>query len=295
MRFAYKFDVTGNLYKYSKTDNSYSTGVVLHYKKGPAGFDLLTCKQTLPNVSNCNTPANSSGHTKLASAGALQIEMKAPDTDWSCDPHVRRVYPEMLKLFGNPPSGYAFIDPAHDLDDKGNGVYDEYQNGEMPHDPDQNNPIKSEYCLEHDYQGKYVDTRWHPPTSDNKDEEHSMGECDGPGWIECVQSLIVLIGQLSSEDVKNHKLDSHNLDDIKRQASDLTFPRLSQLRRLDDDIAFLGQETKEERTPKALQALSSTSTLGTFLNKVDELVESKDPYTKTHGDCGAPAIHLTDN
>jgi hypothetical protein len=309
MRFAPAFDKfggrsDGGIYKVKGT---YSTGVVLRYTKGPAWFDLNRCPNGNPKLrlGDC-AQASVSQHTHLANTGTLHIEMKAPDTNWSCDPHVRYIYPQMLNLIGTPNTSpgpnvpFAYIDPAHDIDKTGNAVYDEYPSGYIPQDPtkpDQNGhrqSVASEFCLEHDSQGGYVDTRWVKSSGRDKQEEHPTGECDGTKWIGCVQSLIELIGQLSSEDVKNYELDSHNLDEIKKEASDLTFPRLSQLRRLDDDIAFLGQETKDKRAPEALQALSSASSLKPFLNIVVELTESKDPYTKTHGDCGAPMMQLTD-
>jgi hypothetical protein len=325
IRFAPRFDKNGGNSDGGQyvVKGIYSTGVQLHYKKGPDWFDLQVCPNSSPNLraADCNQPAGVSGHTHLRGNGTLHIEMNAPHTDWSCDPHVRYVYPKMLDLIGTPNqtpgpnASYAFIDPAHGTNTDGSGIYDVYEQNYAPHNPPKPGtivpplPVQSEYCLEHDSQGGYVDTRWQKPasghlddehpTSDQKDGESPMGECNGPKWIGCVQSLTSLIDQLSLEDVTKLNLDRHNLDDIKREASDLAFPRLSQLRRLDDDIAFLGQETQEERTPEAIHALSSIptpslGTLGTFLKNVGELFESTDSYTKTHGDCGAPVMHLTD-
>lgn len=297
MRFGPAFDAQGKGYKY---DSSYSTGVVLHYTSGPTSFDLNSCPNGKPtpnpNIGNCTKPV-SIKHTHLTNTGTLHIDMKAPDTDWSCDPHVRRVYPAMLKLIGGsagPAADWAVIDPAHDLDDNGSGVYDSYLSGYASPQPDPNNSIKSEYCLEHDSQGQYNDTRWVAPSGDDTKKEHTEARCNGAAesinpWIGCVQQIVKAIPaelDLSTE-------EGRLLNEIRSNGSDLSFPRLSQLRRLDDNMAFLGQ-LKTELDAKKLPA---DRILPTWLKTIFDILPKilpTDPYTKTHGDCGAPVMYLTD-
>ncbi|HEY6767604.1 MAG TPA: hypothetical protein VI386_22845 [Candidatus Sulfotelmatobacter sp.] len=320
MRFAPEFDKSGGRSdggRY-KVKGTYSTGVVLRYTEGPAWFDLNRCPNGNPKlrIGDC-AQASVSQHTHLANTGTLHIEMKAPDTNWSCDPHVRYVYPQMLNLIGTPDTSpgpnvtFAYIDPAHDIDKTGNAVYDEYPSGYTPQDPtkpDQNGhreSVASEFCLEHDSQGGYVDMRWDPPSDDEKTVSraghHNDGEqttkCKGAKdnvdpWIGCVQVLVQDIPETLPLGLTAAEVDV--LREIKVQGSDLSFPRISQLRRLDDNIAFLGQLKSELDTQKSRADQTLPILLQQLFELFPQILRAKDSYTKTHGDCGAPVIHLTD-
>jgi hypothetical protein len=314
MRFGPKFDAQGKGYKY---DMSYSTGVVLHYTNGPTWFGLKGCPNGIttptptpnPTVKNC-TNALSIGHTTLANTGALQIEMGAPATNWSCDPHVRRVYPQMLRLIGAPGTGpnadWAVIDPAHYSNDDGSGVYDVYPSGYTSPRPNANNPVRSVYCLEHDSQGQYNDSRWGGPSEGNPEKEHTEPKCKGANnsvdpWIGCVQQIVAALNGADLDKLceaeSNHEIKAdcerkrEVLLEIRADGTDLRFPRVSQLRRLDDNMTFLGQLKTDTREKKQPADLSLPTVL---LNVLEVLPNSLpiDPYSKTHGDCGAPVIHL---
>src|SRR5581483_6271443 len=95
----------------------HSTGFVLHYTTGPTTLGLLGCPNVEPSSAGtyaCNDSTIKIDHVTLYNkTGTLQIEMKAPDNNWSCDPHVRSIYPMMLDLVDPTAhqSGYAYIDP----------------------------------------------------------------------------------------------------------------------------------------------------------------------------------------
>jgi hypothetical protein len=338
MRFGPKFDAQGK--KYGSLD-TYSTGVVLHYSAGPTSFDLVRCPNGKPNPdgtpgpipssTNC-TGTTSIDHTHLANTGTLQIEITAPDTNWSCDPHVRRVYPKMLQLIGTPGAGpnsdWAVIDPAHDLGAGNQGIYDVFNANYNSPSPDPNNPIQSEFCLEHDNQGGYKDTRWVAPSASNtqkehkiKPEEHNMAGCkDAPGnidpWVGCVNLLVKAIpthSELETLSKSEPKVLSENdgtflevllevLNEIRIDGSEsaFRFPRLAQLRRLDDNIAFLvqlqvGLGPNELHTEKLLTHPKLSTILTPIFELVSTMQQVQDPETKTHGDCGAPTMQVTGN
>jgi len=313
MRFGPAFQAQGNGYDHYDT---YGTGVVLHYFTGPASFDLARCPsgpKPMPSIANC-TIATNTEHTNLINTGALHIEMAAPAANWSCDPHVRMIYPELLNLLGTPAGpkdkrDWVVIDPAHDLGQGQQGIYDQFEDGHQTPDP-KLGLVQSEYCLEHDSQGGYINDRW-VSSSGSTQKMDTPKPCDhAPAnvdpWIGCVQQLVKAIppnpdlGNI--RDKTKREVLGTVLHEIRTDGSDsaLRFPRLSQLRRLDDNIAFLGPflgqllEDTKKRSPadQGSGVLQVLQTIFTFLSEIEPF---QDQYTKTHGDCAAPVIHLKDN
>jgi hypothetical protein len=133
-RFAPKYDPDGKGYGLgANKDNDYNIRTQLHYGNGPANFDLKTCDSTF----NCTGPVKiTGGHSTLKNTGNLHLEMKAPDWDDYCDPHVRSLYHPMLYLLDDTPFSSTaskknvnlqngFIDPARTIKEDGTGDYDD--------------------------------------------------------------------------------------------------------------------------------------------------------------------------
>jgi hypothetical protein len=139
MRFGPAFSPDGT--GYDKNPSAHSIGIHLHYTNGPKhNFDLLGCATTAaPTAANCNVMFTGSKlHvTQLPNIGVLRVEMKAPDVVDACDFHVRRAYPAMLNLAGDPTShtGIAYIDPAYDTDASGTAKFDDGTVGCLKNDP----------------------------------------------------------------------------------------------------------------------------------------------------------------
>jgi hypothetical protein len=122
--------------KYGPSGNSqHSIGIQLHYTSLTAStLSLIVCASPLPSHDSSTCTRNLAKHP-LLNSGTLRITMKAPNTKDVCDPHVRAAHREMLHLLDSrslaDPTGpnvnqsLAFIDPARDVDDNHNGVYDD--------------------------------------------------------------------------------------------------------------------------------------------------------------------------
>jgi hypothetical protein len=315
MRFGAAFDPQGRGYAYN---DWYSTGLILHYEIGPSGFGLIGCPNgsngQTPSVSNCNI-ALGFDHTNLINkTGALRIEMKAPDNNWSCDPHVRSIYPRMLDLLPVVPGRNAdqkVIDPAHDFNANDNsGVFDQFTGIYTSPPANPNVPVPSEVCLEHDSQGGYDDTRWidippipvpvvpmpnggADPTCDEKDP-----------YLVCVDKILAVINENRSpiealcdnadaKDKTTCEAERKVLLEMLSYGKRIAFPRISQLQRLDDDLTFLVALKAQHPAPGKAHATKALSGLSAILGVVPSTAPAN-PYDKTHGDCNAPLVSLSD-
>lgn len=338
MRFAKSFDVAGKQYRY---DMLHSTGVVFHYTAGPTVLGLLGCpniEPSSPGTYACNDSTIKIDHVTLYNkTGTLQIEMKAPDNNWSCDPHVRSIYPMMLDLVDPTAhqSDYSYIDPAYDFNQDGTGHYDEIPQGHAPPPANTGVRVSSLFCLEHDSQGGYVDTRWtgggsydktvrpHPKVQTRQPLNLRRAEDDGKcqerdTWADCLRKVVdgirapelqATINQLCDQIIEMDKQDKSACEGQREvlqemplvygSDSTLAFPRLSQLRRLDDDLAFvIGLKRLSESVGEKSKIHALTTVQVQILKKLQPVLDiapeekSVDPYGKTHGDCAAPVIHI---
>jgi hypothetical protein len=130
MRFAAQYDATGIKYTNSAP---HSIGVYLHYDSVPDSIQLFKCNEPNPgaelDAAACQTSAYS-----IQNRGGLRIEMKTPDNNNACDPHVRYAHQQMLMMLDKTPiypynpsslnlnQSWAYIDPAI-REDNGNPVY----------------------------------------------------------------------------------------------------------------------------------------------------------------------------
>jgi hypothetical protein len=123
----------------------HSIGLQLHYTSIKAAtFSVMGCASPLPSDDSSTCTIKMQTHP-LLNKGALRITMKAPDMDDSCDPHVRAAYRRMLLLLDSTPldnptgtnvnQSIAFIDPARDVDDNNQGVYDDPDRCRAQYDP----------------------------------------------------------------------------------------------------------------------------------------------------------------
>jgi hypothetical protein len=285
-----KFDATGQTYSMSE---QHSIGVQLHYKTGPSNFDLSICGfkpvSHTPIIGDCSTPATpSSGHTHLSNSGTLRIEMKAPETTWACDPHVRHIYPRMLDLIDinrTVNSKIVFIDPAHGVDANGLGVFD----SDDPSAPPPNGPITSDRCLVHDHQGGYDDT--YPyllPIVATGAQGHNMQNATERPWFDQLQDLLTAASRLESSDQR-----AYYFDKIRDASKDLSFPRISQVEQIETFIALSNRKLEQKLHSKCGDAGSKgtqerTSTLQTTMALECALLA--DPPTKNGSDCKAPVV-----
>jgi hypothetical protein len=207
MRFAPYFDGTEKPYTGSER---HSIGVQLHYKKGPREFGLDRCENFV--LGNCQVQNANSGSTTLPNTGTLRIVMKAPATNWGCDPHVRRIYPMMMKIVG--PGGNKknmVIDPAHALAPDGiTGLFD----NTLPAD---------EKCLPHDAQSGQCDKQ--TPVCDAQQGSSSEQ------WFD---DVLALREKINAADPATLAADPY-LAQISSATKNLAYPRISQL----DYIQFL--------------------------------------------------------
>jgi hypothetical protein len=212
MRFAAAFNVHGTGYK----DREASIGIQLHYGNGPSDFNLFSCVS--PKAADCKTvPTVSTDHTKLKNTGTLQIVMKAPDNNDPCDFHVRKAYPQLIKLLNsNKNANIAFIDPARHIDSSGTPDY--------PDDDD---------CLELDPQG---------PNGGNATMMHykSSPEQPLPEQIGIIrQDLAKLSERLPLDEKKRIPLVAINAAALNLDAK---FPKISQLARLQGLLSGTAKE-----------------------------------------------------
>jgi hypothetical protein len=295
MRFSNHFDATGKAYR---NDELHSIGVQLHYRTGPKEFNLLVCDAQQPSVTNCVRPANVHGHTRLTNSGTLRIEMKAPETDWACDPHVRRIYPKMLELVGTPSSSpgpnakIAYIDPAHGTSEDGSGVYDKVPVGYSINMPQPDKPNQSPYCLEHDSQGNYNDD---PPRG-----IRSASGAPDLAWFTDVHEFVARIKAAPGLDSTLKR--EYYFDEIEAAAGDLSFPRVSQLRRIEALVALsdarLQADLLNAKAPNAVGAsafqgrLEVIPVLESLLGLEATILEGNGPPTKSGGDCLAAVMQV---
>jgi hypothetical protein len=316
MRFADHFDETGVAYGY---DEQHSIGVQLHYNSGPGEFNLIICDAQQPTLHNCThppKPANKSGHTRLTNSGTLRIEMKAPESDWSCDPHVRRIYPKMLELIGTPDSNpgpnkrIAYIDPAHQIQDDGSGLYD---TSAVPPPAD---PPSSARCLDHDSQGGLNDdpppkhgteSAMEPkqqgvPAEKQDQQSKQSNQPNIPPWVQNVEALV---SQIKAAPLNSDSAKEYYLDRIEADGQDLSFPRLSQLRRIDDLVALSNAKlTAADRTRAKMNAQNPSGTISPQANlalspvlqllipAITKVLDTSNDYTKSGGDCLAATMQV---
>jgi hypothetical protein len=207
MRFAPYFDGTENPYGGSER---HSIGVELHYKKGPTEFGLDRCDNFA--LGNCQVQNANSGSTILSNTGTLRIVMKAPATDWACDPHVRRIYPMMMKIVGTAGNEKKMvIDPAHQLAPDGiTGLFDSTLSAD-------------EKCLPHDAQSGQCDNQ--TPACDAQQGSSSEQ------WFD---DVLALREKINAADPGTLAANPY-LAQIASVTKNLAYPRISQL----DDIQFL--------------------------------------------------------
>lgn len=221
--FATKWDPDPKNYGNSE---QHSIGVQLHYNKGPEQFNLRLCDSF--DINNCGPlKGTNSNNTFVVNSGTLRIAMKAPFYTNVCDPHVRRIYPQMMQIVGAAANkDKAVIDPAHGVQPDGIGgrFDDDLQSGAYR-------------CLDHDAQS---------PNCDQRDASGRMTRCDDPPpqlpvppiltygeWLETVRDLRDTISGLGED-----KQNQHKLGPIAAAVTDeyLKYPRISKLDLLHDSI-----------------------------------------------------------
>lgn len=124
VKFAKKFEVTGETYQYDPDSETHSTGLTLHYGGGPSYFGLLQCSSTPASgghfmTRDCTQYAatNPDRHdTHLENSGTLRIQMKAPFNADGCDMHVRMAHRQIVALLGPIAADHYFIEPGFYLD-----------------------------------------------------------------------------------------------------------------------------------------------------------------------------------
>jgi hypothetical protein len=220
MRFAKKY--SSDPTNYGKSEQ-HSIGVQLHYKNGPANFDLSLCDSS--DVRQCGQSVSTNDkNTFILNSGTLRIAMKAPVYTSACDPHVRRIYPQMMAILGAKGNeGKQVIDPAHGV--KGDGKSGAF---------DEDLPAGSYLCLAHDAQSPDCDKTVGGVTT----------RCDDPpppavarvqtysSWLETLRNLRNAIEKLNPDDRKQ------DLAQIAGAIADedLKYPRISKLDLLEDSI-----------------------------------------------------------
>ena len=221
--FAAKWDPDPK--NYGKSEQ-HSIGVQLHYKKGPAHFNLRLCDSF--DVTNCGPlKGTNSNNTFVVNSGTIRIAMKAPLSTNVCDPHVRRIYPQMMQIVGATANqDKAVIDPAH-------GVQTDGISGRFDDDFPQGWTYP---CLAHDAQSPNCD----------KTVSGTVTRCDDPPpqfpvpavltygeWLETVRDLRDTISSLGQD-----KQSQHKLAPIAAAVTDeyLKYPRISKLDLLHDSI-----------------------------------------------------------
>ena len=297
MRFLNHFDVNGINYG---PDELHSIGVQLHYKNGPAEFNLLVCESPQPTVKNCSKRATGpSGHTRLANSGTLRIQMKAPETDWACDPHVRRVYPKMLDLVGQEANQkIKVIDPAHGVKDDGKGLYDD-DNPPNVSKAALAVPSCSDRCLEHDSQGGYNDdepklcgstltaANYGPASPEEQMSSAEHTEL----WFQHLSKFLVFIQK--SKDTSDGK--KYYFDQIYEASKDLSFPRISQIRWITALVALSHAKLIAENPGLAAKDpgkiagafAANAEVKSLFENAEDQEETLLKPPPKNGTDCGA--------
>ncbi|HXM59642.1 MAG TPA: hypothetical protein VN950_02225 [Terriglobales bacterium] len=274
MHFAAHFDVDGAGYGDAGKDPVHTIGVHLHYQNGPTKLYLGPCQtDSPPNASSC---ASWKEERSLDNTGTLRITMKAPDSNYACDNHVRSAYPEMLKLLDTNDlaanSTVSYIDPATAVK---NGAGDYSRNKECRACDPQNPPVPNT-CNE----GM---TPTVPPTLAeivNQLRERFPCPDNAKNCPDDPYRKLVLFDQL------NQELNQLDLDP--------RFPRLSQLswiaKLLRDSANGIGTLLLDEKTLSSGKIDKVPLPLRTIqtgeLNRADDL-------TKSGGDCRAPLILAT--
>jgi|SRR5579872_1286961 len=261
MRFAGKFDQGHSGYG---RDEQHSIGVQLHYKSGPTFFDLNVCDGAV--LGKC-AQASASSHTLLPNSGTLRIVMRAPITDWACDPHVRRIYPRMLDIVGQAANPQLkVIDPAHAVKDDGTGAYDE----DFPVD----NTNKQYQCLVHDGQWDQCDNT----TNNTYCDDPPIPTPTPPTYMFWVQNLLKLRTAINALDSTNRT--KYDLAQIADSIKDLAYPRISQI----DAVQLLVAESYAQ-----LKNLDSKVPFQEAFSVEKKLIDSGAP-TKSGNDCKAPVM-----
>jgi uncharacterized ubiquitin-like protein YukD len=282
MHFARNWDPDPKKYGPSE---QHSIGVQLHYKSGPMHFDLSLCdnldvRQCVQSVGTTNDK-----NTFVVNSGTIRIAMKAPLFTNVCDPHVRRIYPEMMKIVGMTGNeDRAVIDPAHGIQPDGiNGRFDD----EFP---------QGAYrCLDHDAQSPHCDTADASGTVTRCDDPPPPFPIPGPpiqtygSWLETLRDLRNAIGRLNPDQQGQHELAQIAAlitDD------DLRYPRISKLDLLQDSIqpliaaSFTQLDSAKNTDVRSVAAARSGAPFAE-VTKYEKQFLDDGPLTKSGNDCKA--------
>jgi hypothetical protein len=286
MRFAAKFDLNHVGYGANEV---HPIGVQLHYTGGPETFDLDSCPSGA--LQNCSPVVNGSptvqGHTYLPNTGTLRITMRAPHTESACDPHVRRIFPKMLDIVGQPAnSNRSVIDPAHRVKDDGSGSYDEDFASEG-YTESNGTPYS---CLRRDGQNPACDANGQHCDDDLPFKETSFQSYDP--WLEALGDLQTAIKGLPKD---------QQSENLKKLASEnLAFPRLSQINTIQVLIGTLDHQLEVNNAAKEYSrpiqhigghpkvAAGKESTLTVVKGFLAQLYNN--PPTKSGADCKAAVM-----
>ena len=285
MHFAAKWDPDPKTYGASE---QHSIGVQLHYKSGPMHFDLNLCGKPGSDdyvVSNCKqlVTTTQDRNTFVMNSGTIRIAMKAPFYTNVCDPHVRRIYREMIKIVGTTGNeSKQVVDPAH-------GVKPDGISGKFDDDFPQGWGYR---CLDHDAQSPDCD----------KTVSGTVIRCDDPpppfpvpplltygSWLETLRELRDTIDGLGQD-----KQNQHKLAPIAAAITDeyLKYPRISKLDLLQDSIQPLidaSYTTFEVNALKKPNSHSAGESPKDALSRVADYILTlhDEPLTKTGNDCKA--------
>jgi hypothetical protein len=205
---------------YDPKDNRISIGVQFHYNTGPGNFSLADCSASI-SIDGCNSSLQSG--TQLNNYGTLSITMKSPDNDDPCDPHVRAVYPQMLKLLDdtdltvesnpNVNKAIAYINPATAINNTGSGEYDDVKN-----------------------------PKYHCYDSDQQDPKNG-------GWIDTSLKIATRNSALKSQAINDHQLTTTQSIQVQPQTSPTQFDNFT--------LILKTLQSKNEDQPLSKEDLST--------------------------------------
>jgi len=286
MRFGAKFDQDGS--SYNPTKGERSIGVQLHYNDGPHEFNLLHCNdQKQPSTDNCMEQGTVMPpkvyHTHISNTGTLRILMRAPNNnDNACDPHVRHIYPRMMDLIDKPANPtIAVIDPAHDTDDNGDGMYDPPL--ERLEKKSDSGTSGQDRCLDNDDQNPNKATH----------TVLNAGNMENSSWTNQLKSIAGFSANPDLSKVRDQVL----LPEINAEYSKLKvsspFLRISQVRWLQELV-----NVSKDRTEGLLLGIKDSAAnqdTNATIKALQSLEDDEEKYlaappTKSGNDCKAPIM-----
>jgi hypothetical protein len=306
VRFAPAYDPNGKGYFKDAANKNLnpSTGLILHYLKGPNGFDLLACdaptgENTSFGVINCQKtvkPQAARPITYLKNSGTLRLQMKAPFIADGCDRHARMAYREMFGLTGTTWKDHAVIEPAYYKDPvKGLTSFEDDPNG-------------THFCFaaeKNDHDGMEL---LNANAGADAATVVALESVLSSSFVESVTDFdkeIIDLNPLQDAAAKFDLADLNEATQALKEAAEIkdkldpVFPRISQPLRIATLLqvsaaAFAKFDDLDDAKLKNKKGTDGNDLQTTLSGFVKTLQPYNGPPTKSGGDCGVMLIQVTD-